>query len=359
MSFECKVCCKDYKSYQSLWNHNKRFHVKSVIQCDTSVIQNSLVCDTSVINNPLICKFCNRTFNFRNNRWKHEKICKKNNIDKEQQAKELEKKKLELEIAKENNKLAKENNKKLKEEAKILQLKIKLQKAKQVDNVTLKKLNKLLLQHRANIQNNSNNNNTNSNNNINIVNNNVFQIKQVGNENITETLSYNEKKAIIKASNSPLEKLIEIAHCGNHDQFKNVIITNIKDDYLYNYDEKSGVFILSNKTNLMRFLVNNRIEDLKKIYNELIKIKNSNNQSIISDEIKRKVNYYFDDIQNETEISRNYKIKEVIKILFNCQEKTTNDLFQILSKQEENAEDVEDSEQARMREDGVWTQTAY
>jgi len=100
-----------------------------------------------------------------------------------------------------------------------------------------------------------------------------------------------------------LEKLIEIAHYGNHDQFKNVIITNIKDDYLYNYDEKSDVFILSNKTNLMRFIVNNRIEDLKKIYNELIKIKNSNNQSIISDEIKRKVNYYFDDIQNETEIS--------------------------------------------------------
>ena len=157
MSFECKVCCKDYKSYQSLWNHNKRFHVKSVIQCDTSVIQNSLVCDTSVINNPLICKFCNRTFNFRNNRWKHEKICKKNNKDKEEEAKEIEKKKLELEIAKENNKLAKENNKKLKEEAKILQLKIKLQKAKQVDNVTLKKLNKLLLQYRANIQNNSNN----------------------------------------------------------------------------------------------------------------------------------------------------------------------------------------------------------
>jgi hypothetical protein len=26
--FNCEICQKDYKSYQSFWNHNKKFHEK-------------------------------------------------------------------------------------------------------------------------------------------------------------------------------------------------------------------------------------------------------------------------------------------------------------------------------------------
>ena len=36
MQYGCKICNKQYASYQSLWNHNKKFHKK----CVTSNVTN-------------------------------------------------------------------------------------------------------------------------------------------------------------------------------------------------------------------------------------------------------------------------------------------------------------------------------
>ena len=105
MSYECKICNKHYKSYQSKWNHHKKFHNDNVIHSDTSVIPNVILCNkTDTIDKPILyCKFCNRQFNFRNNRWKHEKICKKKeNIE---DTKKIE---LELKMKQEEVKLKKE-----------------------------------------------------------------------------------------------------------------------------------------------------------------------------------------------------------------------------------------------------------
>ena len=54
MSFECKVCNKEYKSYQSLWNHKKKFHTwdKEFVAC--RIIDELLL--------KYICKFCNKKF---------------------------------------------------------------------------------------------------------------------------------------------------------------------------------------------------------------------------------------------------------------------------------------------------------
>ena len=30
MEYKCKICDKNYSSYQSLWIHNKKFHVSSL-----------------------------------------------------------------------------------------------------------------------------------------------------------------------------------------------------------------------------------------------------------------------------------------------------------------------------------------
>jgi hypothetical protein len=166
--------------------------------------------------------YCNKIFNFRNNKWKHEKICKqKDNIKKE----DIEKIKLELLIKK--------------EEAKILKLKIKLQNSTKVDNVTLKKLNKKLMERNNLIKNSTiNSNNTNIQNNTQVINN--YNLIGFGKENINETLTLKDKKQIINAKYQCLEKLIEIVHCGNYDQFKNIIITNMKDNYMYKYEENKG-----------------------------------------------------------------------------------------------------------------------
>ena len=38
-----------------------------------------------------------------------------------------------------------------------------------------------------------------------------------------------------------LEKLINIIHCDKYNQFKNIIITNMKDNYIYKYDDIKGL----------------------------------------------------------------------------------------------------------------------
>lgn len=60
----CKICKKEYASYQSLWNHNNSFHKKEEIKTD---------------NKEHSCKMCNKKFNNRQTKWRHEKICNDNN----------------------------------------------------------------------------------------------------------------------------------------------------------------------------------------------------------------------------------------------------------------------------------------
>jgi hypothetical protein len=48
MCYECKICSKDYSSYQSLWNHNKKFHNTNVVPSG-NIIEFSVI-DTEKIN---------------------------------------------------------------------------------------------------------------------------------------------------------------------------------------------------------------------------------------------------------------------------------------------------------------------
>jgi len=68
MSFECKVCIKEYKSYQSLWNHKRKFHTgdKEFVAC--KIIDESLL--------KYICKFCNKKFDTKQKASYHRKKCK-------------------------------------------------------------------------------------------------------------------------------------------------------------------------------------------------------------------------------------------------------------------------------------------
>jgi len=110
---------------------------------------------------------------------------------------------------------------------------LKLQKSNNINNITIKKLNKKLME-RNNLIKNSN---VNSNNTINNINNNIINnINLIGfgkdEEELLKTLTMNEKKQIMYANYRCLDKLVEIVHCGKYDQFKNIIISNIKDNYL-------------------------------------------------------------------------------------------------------------------------------
>ena len=298
---KCNICNKIYKSYKSLWNHNKKYHINGVFQSMPIVIP----CIPTVLQKDFLCKFCSNNYSTRQNKWKHEQKCQPKHNKAQQEKEENDKKRLELEIIK-------ENNIRLKEEARILNLKLKLQKSEKVDNITLKKLNKLLLERHNRIKNsnvNSLNNNTINNNHI--VNN--FQLIGFGKEEVTETLTKQDKKLIINARYNSLDKLIEIIHCGKYNQFKNIIITNMNNNYMYKYDDKVGHFVLSTKTDILNSLIDYRLDDLEIIYNDLLeKNKLDENTKDIIEKFINKINHceskYTDYEGKEHDNYKQYKI---------------------------------------------------
>jgi len=277
---------------------------------------------SSNVQKKILCENCNKEFNTRQAKCYHKKKCTKIND------KDLEMKKLELKIIKENNDM--------------MRLQLKLQKSEKRDNVTLNKLNKLLMQRNNLIKNstvNSHNNNNNTVNNNQQIINNHFQLVGFGKEDIIETLTNREKKLIMDSKYESLEKLIKIVHGGSYNQFKNIIITNMKDKYMYKYDEKVGHFILSTKTEVLNSLIDYRLGDLEIIYNDLLeknKLDNKTKEAI--EKFINKINYGtdkhtdYDGIEHKN--YKQYKINEIKILLFNNKDKITNDISLLLTTDE-------------------------
>ncbi len=337
----CSICNKKYSSYKSLWNHNKEFHkinniIKQPITTNQQLLtttQQLLTTNQQIITTNNItenikkynCKYCNKLYNIQQSKWKHEQKCtiiNKNNIELDKIKEETKQKELEIILKK--------------EEARILKLKLKLQQADKVDNITLNKLNKMLLKHNNRIKNSTiNSHNTQNINNIQNVQNN-FQLVGFGKEEITDILTNNEKKLIMNSKYGCLEKLIEIVHCGKYNQFKNVILTNMKDNYMYKYDDVKGCFVLGTKSEIMNSLVDGKLFDLDIIYNDLLE-KNKideKTKNCIEDFVNR-IQYNdekFTDIEGKEHPNyKHYKISEIKLLLFNNQDKITNDISLLLS----------------------------
>ena len=254
--FICKTCNRYYKSYQSLWNHNKKFH-----SINNHNITNHNHTDNQNItinnHNKYNCKYCNKQFNFNQNKWRHEKKCNKTLIKKYNDLKE-------------ENELLKEEFKKEIDNLKNQMLEL-MNKNCKMHPKTLQKINKQM---------NNQLNNCNITNNINIV--------QLGNENILETLSQKEKLKILSHCYGSFDKLIECIHFNpKYPQFKNIAITNLKDDYAYKYDEKQNKFIACKKEELLEDLLDNRVIDLEEILDENVEKINNVKVSKIKDLIDK------------------------------------------------------------------------
>jgi hypothetical protein len=187
IDFKCKICNKKYKSYQSLWNHNKKYHAN--IDIVSQIKSSKCQITSSKCQNKIICENCNKEFNTRQAKSYHKKSCI-HNVNELAKIKE-ETRQTELLLALK------------KEESKILQLKLKLEKSNKVDNITLKKLNRMLIERNTRIK-NINSNNT-INNNQQIINN--FQLIGFGKEEVMETLTKHDKKLIMNARYNSLDKL--------------------------------------------------------------------------------------------------------------------------------------------------------
>jgi hypothetical protein len=224
-------------------------------------------------------------------------------------------------------------NEKQKEEIKRLQA--KLLTSKRLDNKTFKAVNKILIERSLR---NSNNNNTNSNNTINntINNNNTFHICSLGKEDLMNVLTTEQKKQILDSRLFSLEKMVELVHCGEMDQFKNVAITNLKDNYAYRYDDSKGYFITVPKNNLFDEIVSMRVTNIEEIYDEM---KNANR---INERTKKVIKDFLDKMEDENTPFYDNEVKydnfkackmDKIKIiLYNNQEKITQDIATMIHK---------------------------
>ena len=212
----------------------------------------------------------------------------------------------------------------IKEEKEILQLKLKTKKSTKTN---IKNINNLL-----------NSNNTTNNN---VINN--FQIIACGKEQLIEALTENEKKSIIRSRFSCLEKIVDIVHCGKYNQFKNIIITNLKDDFAYKYDENLKKFTIVDKDTFMSELIDNRLDDIREIYDELAttnKIEPATKKLIqeFLEEMDKNEKY----IERDTGVSyktfRAYGEHRVKILIYNNADKISKDLTILLDNSKNNTE---------------------
>jgi hypothetical protein len=307
--YSCNICTKTYSSHSSLCNHNKKFHTSGTNQ--KQPLNDPKINAIQPPNDQkLICLYCNKKFNHYNNKWRHQKNCK---------------------IKEENNVITLIKNKeldieKIKEEKELIKLKIEFHKSKKKDTLNnFKSINNAMKNNNFTINNNINN----------IVNNNV-NLVSIGNENLVDALTYKEKKQIMNSKLCSLEKLIEIAHCGNYNKFKNIIITNLKDNLAYKYDDSKGYFITATKNELLNDFITNRIFDIEAIYDELAEANK------IDDSTKKLIQKFLDQIQSdepylneEEDIKysnyKSYKINKIKILLYNNLDKITKDIALVIS----------------------------
>jgi hypothetical protein len=316
----CKICNKLYKSMSSLCNHNKKFHNNNkykILNSSNNILNSSNNnLDSSNQSKLYNCRKCNKIFINVKTRWAHEQTCKicdnNQNNELELEKIKLDKDKIELE--------------KIKEQNEMIRLKIKLQNCKRLDNKTFKAVNKFLMDRSF-----KNSNNTNNSHNTNTINNN-YQILSIGDEQLREALTFKEKKQIMNARLCSLDKIVEIAHCGVYTKFKNIVITNLKDNFAYKYDENKGFFVTVTKTDVLEDLISYRIMDIEAIYNEL------SSANKIDEKTKALIQKFLDQIESSDapyydvneDIKytnyKSYKINDIKILLYNNQDKITKDI---------------------------------
>jgi hypothetical protein len=322
IKYECKLCNKLYSSKRTLYNHNKKFH--EIKKTKDEFFK---------------CKFCEKNYEKYKSKWKHERTCTIRFQQLQQIPEQIK------------NELAKIKKESQKQKRQILRLQKKLESTKRLDNKTFKAVNKILMD--RSFRNNSNNNNVNSNNNIN-----NYQLISIGHEEIIKVLTPEQKKQILDSRLSSIEKLVEIAHCGEYNQFKNIVITNLKDNFAYKYDDTKGYFVTVAKNTLLEEIIMNRSIDIEAIYDELSdanKIDKKTKKIIqdFLDKMEENEKPFFDDTNTKFENFRSYKSHKVKILLYNNHDKITKDIQLLISENTEKEDSqknniimqIEDNEQ--------------
>ena len=282
MEYKCVECKKTYASYKSLWNHNAKYHKNIVSEIVSNVP--TPVSECSIFK----CIKCNEKFNSRTSKWRHEKICE-NKISNND----------EINLIKRENLEIKKEMEKLKE---------MLQKSLKIHPKTLNKINSQL-------------NNNGVINNINIV--------QLGRENLSDILSDKEKRGILNRQVMGLNDLVDLVHIsGKYKKFMNVYITNLQNTIAYRFDEKMNNFIAVNKNELLNDLVDARLYDIEKFFEEIGPTLDSKK----SDQIKK----FIERMNNEEDEMKGIKKEEIKLVLYNNLAKIKRNVTKVIENTSKN-----------------------
>jgi len=257
--YSCKHCNKEYSSYKSLWNHNKKFHNNNVKKCYDNVKK----CYDNVTNQSksLLCKYCNKVFKFRSAKSVHIKTCN-------------------------------EKEKQINNSNEIIKLKEEIKKLKTVNKTT-----------------NNTNNGT--------IINNTTNIKVSFGEEDIQKLSKKDKKAILNSGYMSIIKLIDLMHLNKaYPEYQNIKIHNLKDKYAKIYDETNNNFTTVSKKDTIDSLICYRTINLKSIYKDYNKPDNELHQCVTK--LVNKLESYTPDI-DDVKILDFYKnlTEEIILMIYN------------------------------------------
>ena len=248
MAFICEYCKKEYASSSSRCNHIKKFHSQPIVQNCIQPLHNSAQnCVEKSDKKTNKCPKCEKELSNRYSLWRHEQICKVKQIT-------IDDEKFDL-IVKENIEMKKEN---LEIKKELNDLKDLLIKSLKIHPKTFNKMNNQLI-------NQNNNNNNNNNNTIN----NTINIYQLGNENLSEVLTDEQKMKILNRQGMSLNELVELLYSNpEYKQFKNVCITNLQSSFAQKYDEKTNSFIAVNKKEIINDMIDYRMTDITNFFDE-------------------------------------------------------------------------------------------
>ena len=271
MEYNCSICKKKYKSYKSLWKHNSTFH-KNNSHPNTTIHTTE-----THINVENKCINCDVVFSRKDSLKRHidaNKCNKKEN-------------KIEL-IMKENLEMKKE----------MENLKSMLQSALKIHPKTLNKINNQL-----NVSGNMNN---------------TFNIVQLGRENLTDILSSKEKMNILNRQAMSLNDLVELIHVsGKYKSFQNVYITNLQNSIGYRYDEKQNNFIAVPKSELLADIVDSRMYDIEKFFEEF--------QQKLEPKKVEQIKKFIERMSNEEDGIKGIKKEEIKLVLYNNKQSIISD----------------------------------
>ena len=278
----CLICHKYYSSYNSLWNHTKKYHTDKKNTENESIqkLPNSssfvsksypkVILESDKIMKALTCDYCNKVFSFASGKNKHKKICK---VKKEKEEKLLLiEKEIELEKLKNDNFKISYNKKSI----------------KNINNGTI-------------------------NNNYNI----IINFNSEENIELANKLLKKEEKITIlqQPYYEMIPKLIELLYCGDYQEMKNIKIKNLKDKFALIYND--GIFESVTKEYALTKLLNN-------CYNNVIDI--STNFKISEKKYKKFENIMEDDENvivgdEKYKNAKTYNKDKILLLLYNDDKK--------------------------------------